>query len=192
MRSSLHFGVQIRGGKITEVRYKKPIKDEERVIKDPARSRRKTFDRAVNLLTYKPRSEEELRTRLLEKKWTNAEIVDGVISKLKEYKYVDDLEYATNLAASKLRAKPIGKHRLIQDLRRKKLDTETIEKAVENALEEVSESEQIERAVEKRLRIKGHPETQNEQKNFFAYLMRQGFDYDDIREQMDKLRSSSD
>ena len=114
--------------------------------------------------------------------------MDGVIEKLKEYNYVNDLEYATSLAASKLRSKPIGKHRLIQDLRKKKLDQETIEQAVERAFEEVPESSQIERAVEKRLRIKGKPETPNEQKNFFAYLMRQGFNYDDIRDQMEKLR----
>ena len=53
--------------------------DKDRIIKDAEKSRRRTFDRAVNLLTYKPRSIEELRTRLLEKDWTNSEIVDAVI-----------------------------------------------------------------------------------------------------------------
>ena len=41
---------------------------------NPEKARRRTFDRAVNLLTYKPRSEKELRLRLLEKDWTNAEL----------------------------------------------------------------------------------------------------------------------
>jgi regulatory protein len=169
-------------------RYKPPIKDEERVIKDPAKSRQKTFDRAVNLLTYKQRSIEELRTRLLEKAWTNQEIVDSVIEKLEEYNYLDDDVYAYNLASSKLRQKPIGKRRLMQDLSTKKLDKQVIETAVERAFEEIPEDEQIKRAVEKRLRIKGKPETQNEQNNFFGYLMRQGFDYDLIRDQMEQLR----
>jgi regulatory protein len=169
-------------------RYKPPIKDEDRVIKDPAKSRKKTFDRAVNLLTYKQRSVGELRERLLEKAWTNQEIVESVIEKLSEYKYLDDEAYAFNLAASKLRQKPIGKRRLIQDLSKKKLDKQTIEEAVERALEETPEQDQIERAVEKRVRIKGIPETRNEQNNFFGYLMRQGFDYDLIREQMERIR----
>ena len=181
-----------RGDNIFGVRYKKPIKDEERVIKDPERSRRKTFDRAVNLLTYKPRSEEELRRRLLEKKWTNSEIVNDVIAKLKDYNYIDDSTYAVNLASSKLRAKPIGKHRLTRELRTKELDDAIIESAVKEAFEEISESEQIERAVEKRLRIKGIPQTQNDQNNFFGYLMRQGFDYDLIRNEMEKLRNRQD
>ena len=169
-------------------RWKPPIKDEERVVNDPDKARQKTFDRAVNLLTYKPRSEGELRTRLLEKKWTNREIVEEVINKLKEYNYLNDDDYAFNLASSKLRNRPIGRRRLVQDLRRKHLDNETIENAVDLAFEEIPESEQIERAVEKRLRIKGRPDTQNERNNFFGYLVRQGFDYDLIRDQMERLR----
>ena len=50
---------------------------------NPEKARQKTFDRAVNLLTYKPRSIAELRERLLEKDWTTAEIVDSVLDKLK-------------------------------------------------------------------------------------------------------------
>ncbi len=169
-------------------RFKPPIKDEDRVIKDTAKSRKKTFDRAVNLLTYKQRSVIELRERLLEKAWTNQDIVDEVIEKLKEYNYLNDEDYALNLAASRLRQNAIGKRRLKQDLIRKKLDKQTVEAVLEKAFEEVSETDLIERAVQKRLRIKGKPETPNEQKNFFAYLMRQGFDYDLIRDQMDRLR----
>lgn len=170
-------------------KFKKPIKDEDRVIKNPERSKRKTFDRAVNLLTYKPRSIEELRTRLLEKVWTNEEIVDEVVEKLKEYNYLNDEQFATGFAASKIRQKAIGRRRLEQDLYRKKLDKETIKKAIDNAFEENPEEEIIDRAVEKRLRIKGVPETQNDKKNFFAYLMRQGFDYDLIREKMQNIES---
>ncbi len=173
------------------MRFKKPIKDEDRIIKDPDRSKRKTFDRAVNLLTFKPRSVEELRTRLLEKAWTNHEIVDGVIEKLKEYNYLNDEEFAANFAASKLRQKTIGKRRLAQDLKKKKLDTETIEKALEFAYDEAPEKELIDRAVEKRLRIKGVPENHNQRQNFFGYLVRLGFEYDLIREKMDGLPKSN-
>ncbi|HXH69912.1 MAG TPA: hypothetical protein VNI60_06140, partial [Pyrinomonadaceae bacterium] len=49
------------------------------------KSRTRTFDRAVNLLAFKQRSVSELRTRLLEKDWTNAEIVEEVIEKLAGY-----------------------------------------------------------------------------------------------------------
>ncbi|MEZ5308072.1 MAG: regulatory protein RecX [Pyrinomonadaceae bacterium] len=172
-------------------RFKVPIKDEERVVNDVEKSYRKTFDRAVNLLTYKPRSVGELRERLLEKKWTNREIVDRVIEKLSEYNYLDDNEYAYNLSVSKLRASNIGRRRIEQELQRKNLDPQTIESALERAFEETSENDLIERAVEKRIRIKGFPETPNEMKNFFGYLVRQGFEYDLIRDRMEALRNSN-
>lgn len=60
------------------------------MVSDAARSRKRTMDRAVKLLAAKPRSVRELRERLLEKLWTNEEIVDAVIDKLKDYKYLDD------------------------------------------------------------------------------------------------------
>ncbi|MCB1025098.1 MAG: RecX family transcriptional regulator, partial [Acidobacteria bacterium] len=160
------------------MRFKKPIKDEDRVIKDVERSRQKTFDRAVNLLTFKPRSVEEMRTRLLEKIWTNEEIVDGVIEKLKEYNYLNDEQFAASFASSRLRQKPIGKRRLEQDLRKKNLDSETTEKALESVFDENPEEEMIDQAIAKRLRIKGAPETHNDRQNFFGYLARLGFEYD--------------
>ena len=168
-------------------KFKKPIKDEDRIIKDPERSKSKTFDRAVNLLTFKARSTVELRTRLLEKTWTNEEIVDEVIEKLKSYNYLNDEEFAVNFAESKLRQKAIGKRRLEQDLYRKKLDKETIKNAVDAAFEETPEEEIIDRAIEKRLRIKGAPKTQNERHNFFGYLVRSGFEYDLIKEKMSEF-----
>jgi SOS response regulatory protein OraA/RecX len=67
------------------------------------------------------------------------------------------------------------------------LDKETIEQAIESAFEENSEADLIERAVQKRLRLKGKPETREDKKKFFDYLMRQGFNYDLIREAFKKV-----
>lgn len=168
---------------------RKQIKDEDRVIKNPERSRKKTFDRAVNLLTYKPRSIKELRERLLEKPWTNQEIVDEVIEKLEKYNYLNDEQFAKDFAASKIRRKAIGRRRLRIDLIKKKLDQETIEKALAETFENTPEDEIINRAVAKRLRIKGKPEDQKEKKKFFDHLMRLGFSYDIVRDKMREIES---
>ncbi|MEZ5427406.1 MAG: RecX family transcriptional regulator [Pyrinomonadaceae bacterium] len=168
---------------------RKEIKDEDRVIKDPERSRKKTFDRAVNLLTYKPRSITELRERLLEKPWTDHQIVEEVIEKLKKYNYLNDEQFAKDFAASKLRQKAVGKKRLRMDLIKKKLDRETIERALEETFDETSEGELIDRAIAKRLRIKGRPEDQSDRKKFFDHLMRLGFSYDTVRDKMREVMS---
>ncbi|MBK8305385.1 MAG: RecX family transcriptional regulator [Chloracidobacterium sp.] len=142
------------------------VDDADRVVKDPVRSRERTMNRAVKLLAAKPRSVRELRDRLLEKLWTNDEIVDAVLEKLKEYKYLDDEQYARDLAVSKLRQKPQGKRRLQQTMSQKKLDKETVSGAIAEAFEKLPEEELIDLAIEKRLRLKGKPETREETKKF--------------------------
>lgn len=171
------------------LRKRTQIKDEDRVIKNRERSEKKTFDRAVNLLTYKPRSVRELRERLLEKVWTDHEIVEEVIEKLKKYNYLNDEQFARDFAASRIRQKPIGKRRLRLDLMKKKLDKETIDKALTEVFEESPEVEIIDRAIAKRLRIKGIPEEQSDKKKFFDHLLRLGFDYDVIRDKMREIAS---
>lgn len=161
----------------------------ERIIKDVARSRERTMNRAVKLLAAKPRSVRELRERLLEKSWTNEEIVDGVLAKLKEYKYLDDAQYAKDLAVSKLRQKPQGKRRLKQTLSQKQLDKEIVDEAMTAAFEKLPEEELIERTIEKRLRLKGKPETREDTKKFYDHLLRQGFGFDLIREKMSAINS---
>lgn len=148
------------------------------------------MNRAVKLLAAKPRSIAELRERLLEKAWTNHEIVDAVIAKLEEYGYLNDAQFARDVALSKLRQKPQGKRRLQQTMSRKKLDRTTVDDAVREAFEKIPESDLIDRAIEKRLRIKGRPETREDKKKFFDHLLRQGFDYDLIREKMNNLPDS--
>ncbi len=166
---------------------KEIIPESERVIKNVEKSRQKTFDRAVNLLAYKPRSVVELRTRLLEKEWTNSAIVEEVIVKLESYGYLNDAIFAKNLAAAQIRQKPIGKRVLQQKLAMKKLDKETVAEAIEKAFEDTPESEIIDRAIEKRLRIKGKPTERADVKKFYDFLLRQGFSYDLVSNKMREI-----
>lgn len=168
-------------------RQSKKIDDDQRVVKDEARSRERTMNRAVKLLAAKPRSVMELRERLLEKTWTNEVIVDEVVAKLKGYKYLDDEQFAHDLALSKLRQKPQGKRRLQQTMSRKKLDRTTVDAAITRAFEKLPEEELIDLAIDKRLRLKGKPETREDTKKFYDYLLRQGFSYDLIRDKLSSL-----
>jgi regulatory protein len=147
------------------------------------------FDRAVNLLAYRPRSVGELRERLLEKDWVDERIVDDVIEKLREYNYLNDKDFAQNFATSQIRQKPIGKRILRQKLAQKKLDAGTIDETLKRLFDEVSEEELIARAVQKRLRLKGVPRTREETKKFYDYLLRQGFSHDLVSMKMREIVS---
>lgn len=166
-------------------RRAKPISDEDRVVADPERSRQRTMNRAVRLLAAKPRSVAELRTRLLEKPWTDAAIVDAVLDKLKGYKYLDDEQYARDVAAAKLRQRPQGRRRLERAMAERKLDRTVIETAVDEAYQARPESDLIDEAIQRRLRVRGVPKTREDTKRLHDHLVRQGFDFGLIR---DKLR----
>ena len=168
-------------------RSKVPIAEEDRKIVDRDRSRDKTMNRAIRLLAAKPRSVTEIRERLLEKPWTDAAIVETVLTKLKEYNYLDDDQYARDLALSKLRQKPQGRRRLEQRLSQKKLDRPTLDAAIKAAYEIMPESDLIDAAIEKRVRTKGAPKTYDERKKLTEHLLRQGFDYGLIREKLSAL-----
>lgn len=173
-------------------RRRQPVDEEKRVVKDAVRSRERTMNRAVRLLAAKPRAIRELRERLLEKLWTNEEIVDAVIEKLKGYKYLDDDQFARDVALSKLRQKPQGKRRLQISMSQKKLDKDVVESAIAEAYETIPESDLIDQAIAKRIRLKGSPETREDTKKFYDHLLRQGFGFDLIRDKMSSLARFED
>lgn len=169
---------------------RREILPEERTVKDDDNAYAKTMKRAVNLLAAKPRAVEELRVRLLEKAWTNEEIVAKVIGKMLEYGYLDDEQFAKNAALSAIRQRPQGRHKLRQTMSRKPLDREVKEMAIEHAFEQMPESELIDAVIEKRLRLKGIPQTPEEKKKFYDHLLRKGFSYGLIREKMIEVRAN--
>jgi len=141
----------------------------------------KTMARALKLISVKPRSVAELRGRLLEKNWADAEIVARVLARLEELGYLNDEQFAANYAASRLTTKPVGRTRLRRDLHRKKVPPPIAENALDEAYAERDEEELISRAIAKRLRLKGTPATREEAKKLFDHLLRLGFGYDLVR-----------
>jgi regulatory protein len=143
----------------------------------PEQIRARAFQRAVKLLAAKPRSIAELRERLSER-CSNKAIVETVIARLREYGYLDDERYALGYASTKLRQQPIGRRRLEQSLRMKKVDGVVAEEALDQVFAETPEEELIDRAIKKRVRLRGRPKTRAEAKSLFDHLLRQGFPFE--------------
>ncbi len=152
----------------------------------PEELRRRTFERAVKLLAAKPRSVAELRERLLQGKNAKKSVVETVISRLKEYGYLDDERFAFSYASSKVKRQPIGRRRLQRDLKLKQVDNNVAEETLELVYAETPEDQLIDRAIEKRVRLRGHPKTRAEAKSLFDHLLRQGFGFELVSE---KVRS---
>jgi len=166
----------------------KTADEEARVSRlSPEEIRARAFQRAVKLLAAKPRSIEELRERLAER-CSSKTVVETVIARLREYGYLDDERYALSYAASKVRQQPIGRRRLELSLAKKKVDRTIADEALDQVFAETPEEDLLDRALEKRIRLRGRPKTRAEAKSLFDHLLRQGFPFELVA---DKVRAAA-
>jgi len=162
---------------------KQPLTAEEK--------RKRTFDRAVKLISAKSRSVAELRERLLQGRNSSKVDVEAVISRLKEYGYLDDERFAFSYASLRIKQRPIGRRRLERDLKFKKIDSAVSDEALGLVYAETPEDELIDRAIERRIRIKGKPKNRLEAKSLFDHLLRQGFSLELVSEKVRALSLAS-
>jgi regulatory protein len=149
--------------------------------------RRKTFERAIKLLAARPRSVAELRERLLRAKNTDEATVETVISRLREYGYLNDERFAFSYASYKVKQRPVGRRRLERDLKFKKVESGVADEALDMVFAETPEEQLIDQAIAKRLRIRGKPKSRTELKSLFDHLLRQGFDFELVSEKVRSL-----
>src|SRR5437867_9880857 len=142
-------------------------KDEESPPLDPDKARERVFQLAAKLLAAKQRSVEELRGRLLSGRGATPEIVEVVIQRLCEYGYLDDERFAQSYASLRVQQRPIGRQRLQRDLWMKKVNKATADEALDLVFATTPEEQLIDRAIAKRVRLRGKPKTRAEVKKLF-------------------------
>ena len=151
---------------------------------DPAKTRERIFQRAAKLLASKQRSVEELRERLMSGRGATAELVEIVIQRLCEYGYLDDARFAHSYASLRVQHRPVGRQRLQRDLRTKKVDKATVDEALDQVFAATPEDELIDKAIAKRIRLRGKPKDRLEARKLFDHLLRQGFGFELVSERV--------
>ena len=74
----------------------------------------KALGRALNLISYRQRTESELRRRLAEK--AESDVVDAAVERLKEQGLIDDAKYATEWSDSRARRSPRSSRMIVREL----------------------------------------------------------------------------
>ncbi|WP_066635421.1 regulatory protein RecX [Desulfolucanica intricata] len=87
--------------------------------------------KAIRLLSYRSRSEYELRSRL-EKSGYKVDIIEQVIDFLKEYNYINDQNFAEQWIHDRMVLKPMGRIRLKWELQQKGIAQEIIMRVLDN------------------------------------------------------------
>jgi regulatory protein len=164
----------------------------------------KAYERALNYVMIRPRSKREIqdyltRTFLYPKpkiyidksgvrQFVKREIdktkvknmIERVMARLDEKRYINDEVFARAWVNSRQLTKKSSKRKLEQELRAKSVDSEIIATVLQNQNE--TEIENLREIINKKRRL---PKYQDNVK-LTQYLLRQGFDYDDIRDYIDE------
>lgn len=134
----------------------------------------KAYDRALNYLALRQRSEWEVREYLRRKDYAS-ELAEKIVARLNEKKLIDDAAFARSWTESRRMLKPISKRKLRLELQQKHIERSVIDQVLE--LDETDERAVLRELVAKKRRLSRY---QDEQK-LMQYLIRQGFNYEDVK-----------
>jgi len=131
------------------------------------------------MLALRPRSVADLR-RALEKKFPGNPANEEAIARLRTLGYLNDKKFAEQLASSLARNKSFGRFRIRRELKAKLVDHRHIEPAIEDAYEETSERDLLNRTLERKIRTLKLPLTPARFGSLCQSLLRRGFAADAI------------
>jgi len=132
----------------------------------------RAYERALNFLSYRPRSEFEVRSNL-RKKNVEDEVIEAVVERLTRAGLLNDQEFARYWVENRLQFNPRGARALRHELRAKGVSASIITDTLENLDEETT----ARKAAEAGARRLAHLEPRDFCRRLKAYLVRRGFSY---------------
>lgn len=140
-----------------------------------ADAREQALQYALRLLTYRPRSQAEVRQRLEQRGWSE-KIIEETLERLHQDGLLNDAAFAHSWVENRHTFRPRGRRLLIQELRQKGLDEQTIQ----DALSGMNEEEAAYTAARERAQHLKGLEPRLFYRRLTAYLVRRGFSYETV------------
>jgi regulatory protein len=139
-------------------------------------------DRALNFLSYRPRSSEEVRRNLHQKEFAE-QTIETVIERLTGAGLLDDAAFARYWVDNRERFEPRSRRALRYELRQKGVP----DAAIQAALGDLDEEDAAYRAASARLRRYARADEETFRKGLGNYLARRGFAYGIVRDVLNRL-----
>lgn len=134
------------------------------------------LDLAYRNLSYRPRSEAEIRQRLRRRSF-NGRIVEKAIEQLKQQNLIDDVAFAQFWRDNRLSFKPKSKRLIMKELRDKKIAPEVIEQVTQDIDDEANAY----KLGFSRMHALAHLDYSDFQQRLSSYLSYRGFSYEVIK-----------
>ncbi|MBM7717051.1 recombination regulator RecX [Siminovitchia sp. FSL H7-0308] len=176
IRFQLKKGKQITDLEITQIQHADEI--------------RKAFHVALRFLSFRMRSEQEIRSHLKKKDWDDS-IIDAVLHQLRQEKLTDDLEFAKAYVRTAMNMGRKGPAVIQQELLKKGIK----EPVLEAAMEEYTRDQQIANAIVlgNKFAKQHHKLSERMRKQKVEYaLSTKGFPFEIINEAMNKIAIEKD
>jgi len=143
---------------------------------------------AVNYLAKRIHSEKELRAKLLQKKH-KLEMINEIISELKEKELVDDYKFSLIYTEEKTRIKLWGEKKIKSELMKKGISSEIISRTMS---EKFPDENKLENAVElasKKIKSFSYKNLEKRKlaEKIYSFLASRGYDYQTSREAVEKV-----
>jgi len=135
------------------------------------------WNAALRLLEVRPRSEQELRTRLKQKQFL-PEQIDNTIKRLRDLELIDDAQFAQLWVNNRQNLNPRGAQALRQELRAKGIDRQVVDQVIEANVNEDSEHAACVDVARKALhKYARETDRATFQRKFGSFLQRRGFSF---------------
>lgn len=150
----------------------------------------KTKKAALRLLAFRPRSENELRKRLAQKKLPQ-ESVERVMDELRSQRMLDDERFAKLYALSRMQSRSFGKGKVRRELVQRGLSGPQVAQAMES-IADISEEEVAREIASKRLIAMRGLSAEAKKRRLHGVLMRRGFSADVTFKVLGKLLGATE
>jgi len=133
----------------------------------------KAYMRVLDYLSRRPRSRWEVGQYLL-RKGHNDNTITKILNRLSKRGYTDDNKFAESWVRSRRALKHVSKRRLVDELRQKHVSSADISRVIRD--DKTDEQEVLRQIIDR----KKQQTRYQDQTKLKAYLLRQGFSYDDV------------
>jgi len=152
------------------------------------------WELALKTLGARACSGGEMRQKLVQRA-ARLEDVDATLARLKEYRYVDDRRFAESFATARLENQRLGKNRVSQELRRRRVAPALAQTVVDKTYKNVDETVLIEEFIRHKYRDAPRDQLFREDKQLasaYRRLLRAGFNSGNIIRVLKRFAANPD
>lgn len=176
---ALSAGTLVKSGLATDQNLSQ---DEVKKLKDQ-NTETKFYDRTLRFLSYRPRSEKEIKDYLQRKK-CQPKTITRIIKKLKKLDLINDQSFARWWIEQRIQLRPKGKQALRFELWQKGVEKEIVEACLFSDKEESSLAKKV---AQKKKKSYHHLKPLEFRQKMTAFLARRGFSWRIIKKTLEEI-----